>query len=66
MAQDNCQAQAQQLLDEEVVFKINFELAQLASVAQHQQAQAVQFRQCKAGRVGVVQDVGPVLVVVTV
>ena len=38
MAQNNCKPQAQQLLNEQTVFKINFKLAQFAAMAQHQQA----------------------------
>ena len=46
--------------------KICFQLAHLAALPQHQDAQTVQFRQGKACRIGVVQDVSAMPVVVAV
>ena len=66
MAQDDGQPQADELLHEHPVTVVGVQLAQLAAMAQHEQAQPVQFGQGEAGGVGVVQDVGPVLVVVAV
>ena len=66
MAQDDRQAQAQQLLHERRVLEIGFQLAQLAAMAEHQQAEPVQFGLRETGRIGIVQDVRAVLVVVAV
>ena len=66
MAQNNSQPQTQQLQDKHAVFKVHIKLAQLAPVAQHQQAQAVEFRIGEARRIDVVQNIGTVLVIVTV
>ena len=60
------QAQRQQLPDEHLVLKISLELAQFAAVPQHQQAEFVHLGQCKAHGIGVVQNVGAMLVVVAV
>ena len=66
MAQRYCQSQADQLQSKGGVRKICFQLAHLAALPQHQDAQTVQFRQGKACRIGVVQDVSAVPVVVAV
>jgi hypothetical protein len=63
MAQDHRQSQAQQLLDKQPVFEISL---QLAPVAEHQEAQVVHFMHREARRVGVVQNIRAVLVVVIV
>ena len=66
MAQDDRQTQRHQLLHKSGALQFGFELAQLPPVSQHQLAQAMQLVQGEAGQVGVVQDVGAMLVVVTV
>ena len=66
MAQNHRQAQAKQLLDEQPVIEISFQLAQLTPVAKHQQAQAVHFMHCKAWCIGVIKNVCAVLVVIIV
>ena len=66
MAQNDGQAQAEQLAHEDLVVEVRLELAQLAALTQHQQAEPVQFSQRKTHRIHVVQHVGTVFVVVAV
>jgi len=66
MAQDDRQAQGQQLLNHHGVLKVHVEFAQLAMVTQHQQTEAVQFWLAKAHDIGVVQNISAMFVVVTV
>jgi len=66
VAHDHRQPQSQQLLHEHRIRKLRFEFAQLAAMAQHQQAEPVQFLQRKPGCVRVINNVGAVLVVVVV
>ena len=66
VAQQHGQAQAHQLFNEQVVVRVQLQFAQLTPVTQHQLAQTMKLRQCKAWRVGVVQDVGPMFVVIAV
>ena len=52
-------------MDEQLIFQARrLEFAQLATMPQHQEAEPMQLGQRKAERVGAVQDVGAVLVVV--
>ena len=62
MAQCHSQPHAQQLKHEDGVLQVRFQLADLAALALNQDAQAVQFRDCKSGCVGVVEDVGAMAV----
>ena len=66
MAQHNSQSQRHELLHKTRIFQLVFEFAQLASVAQNQLAQAVQFVEGETWQVGVVQNVRAVLVVIAV
>ena len=66
MAEDDRQPQGHQLHHELGVGEVRFQLAQLPALAQHQQAQAMQFGQRETHGICVVEDVGPVLVVVAV
>ena len=66
VAQDDRQAQRQQLRAQFVVRQVRLYFSQFSAVAQHQQAQSVQFGQRKSHGICVVQDVGAMLVVVAV
>ena len=66
VAKDHGQAQRHQLADEGRVVLVQVKLAQLATVAQHQQAQPVQLVDRQAQHVSVVKNVGAVFVVVAV
>ena len=66
MAQDDGQAQGEQLQDEGLVVKIHFQFPQLAPVTQNQQAEPVQLAGSQTNGIGVFQNVGPVLVVIAV
>ena len=66
MAQHHGQPQGQQLLHEGHIVVVDGEFGELAAVAQHQLAQALQFGQREARCVRVAQDVGAVFVVVAV
>ena len=54
------------MLDKHPVFKVDIQLAQFPAMTQHEQAQPVQLGERKTGRVGVVQNIGAMLVVVAV
>ena len=66
VAQNDRQAQRQQQLGKVVIVKRFFKFLQFATLSQYQQPEPVQLRHAKAHQVGVVQNVGAVLVVVAV
>ena len=66
MAQKYRQAQRQQLRNEGAVIKVHIEFAKFAPVSEHQKAEPVQLGQAKTNCICVVQNVGPVLVVIAV
>jgi hypothetical protein len=66
VAQNNRDSQGYQLGAKSLVLKVRLEFSKFAAVTEHQQTEAVHFSQRKSHRVGVFQNVGPVLVVITV
>ena len=62
MAQDDRQSQAHQLAGKTHIGEINIQFSKLSFVTQYQQTQAMQFVQCKARRIGIVQNIRTVFV----
>ena len=66
VAQQHGQAQADQLFGQQFIAQVGLQLAQLAALAQHQLAQALQLHHGETGGVHVFKHVSPVVVGVVV
>ena len=66
MTQDGSQSQTDQLADKVILTQLWVKFFQLAAVTQNQLTEPVQFRHGKTSQIGIVKNIGAVLVEVTV
>ena len=66
MAEDDRQAQGQQGRSKGSLHPVDIQLVQFATMPQHQLAEVVQLGQSETGRLGVIQNIGAMPVVIAV